>query len=206
MIKKLMLLSVAFMAINSFSYMELSFGVGNRGVDYKEADVDYEPHGGNIFVSFQGHTDHNALYGVSYSVFDHDVTDGADSIDIEFETLSAMGGYAFSDPSEGAFFVKAKYQDTDFGVEGGGITINLASVDGFFISAGYLKQSDDDMNWSVELQTDLDSNKEECTLFDCTALIAGVDFQIPNSNWNFGLDFTFSEYGETINIGPTVKF
>ena len=186
--------------------MELSFGVGNRGVDYKEAEVDYEPHGGNIFVSFQGHTDQNALYGVSYSVFDHDITDGADSIDIEFETLSVMGGYAFSDPSEGAFFVKAKYQDTDFGVEGSGITINLASVDGFFISAGYLKQSDDDMNWSVELQTDIDSNKAECTLFDCTALIAGVDFQIPNSNWNFGLDFRISEYGETLNIGPAVKF
>ena len=206
MIKKLIFLSIAFMAINSFSYMELSFGVGNRGVDYKEAEVDYEPHGGNIFVSFQGHTDQNALYGVSYSVFDHDVTDGTDTIDIEFETLSVMGGYAFSDPSEGAFFVKAKYQDTDFSAQALGISVNLFDADGFFISAGYLKQSADDMNWSVELQTDVGANNLECTLMNCTALIGGVDFQIPNSEWNFGLDLTITEYGETLNIGPTVKF
>ena len=30
MIKKLIFLSIAFMALNSFSYMELSFGVGNK--------------------------------------------------------------------------------------------------------------------------------------------------------------------------------
>ena len=114
MMKKLIFLSVAFMAINSFSYMELSFGIGNRSIDYKELTTaeGYEPHGGNIFLSFQGHTDQNALYGVSYSVFEHDLLDDGDL----------------------------------------------------------------------------------------------VDFEIPNSNWNFGLDLSISEYGETLNIGPTVKF
>ena len=74
MIKKLIFLSIAFMALNSFSYMELSFGVGNRSIDYKELTTDegYEPHGGNIFVSFEGYTDQNALYGVSYSDHEHD--------------------------------------------------------------------------------------------------------------------------------------
>ena len=37
-----------------------------------------------------------------------------------------MGGYAFGDPSEGAFFVKAKYLDTEFSAAAVGITINLA--------------------------------------------------------------------------------
>ena len=208
MIKKLTFLSIAFMAINSFAYMELSFGVGNRSVDYKELTTaeGYEPHGGNIFVSFEGYTDQNALYGVSYSVFEHDLVDDGDQVDLEFETLTVMGGYAFSDPSEGAFFVKAKYQDTDFSAAALGISVNLFDADGFFISAGYVKQSADDMNWSIELQTDVDSNNIDCTLMNCTAIIGGVDFQIPNSDWNFGLDLTITEYGETLNIGPTVKF
>ncbi len=208
MIKKLIFLFISFMAINSFSYMELSFGVGNRSVDYKEltSAEGYEPHGGNIFVSFEGYTDQNALYGVSYSVFEHDLLDDGDQVDLEFETLTVMGGYAFSDPSEGAFFVKAKYQDTDFSAAALGISVNLLDADGFFISAGYVKQSADDMNWSVELQTDVDSNNIDCTLMNCTAIIGGVDFQIPNSDWNFGLDLTITEYGETLNIGPTVKF
>ena len=208
MIKKLIFLSIAFMALNSFSYMELSFGIGNRSIDYKELTTDegYEPHGGNIFVSFEGYTDQNALYGVSYSAFEHDLLDAGDQVDFEIETLSLMGGYAFGDPSEGAFFVKAKYLDTEFSAAAVGISVNLVDFDGFFISAGYLKQSADDMNWSVELQTDVDSNKFECTLMNCTVLTGGVDFQIPNSNWNFGLDLSISEYGETLNIGPTVKF
>ena len=122
MIKKLIFLSIAFMALNSFSYMELSFGVGNRSVDYKELTTEegYDPHGGNIFVSFEGYTDQNALYGVSYSAFEHDLTEEGVTADIEFKTLTVMGGYAFSDPSEGAFFVKAKYQDTDVSIGASG--------------------------------------------------------------------------------------
>tara|TARA_B100001989_G_C24473509_1_gene430500 strand:- start:314 stop:877 length:564 start_codon:yes stop_codon:yes gene_type:complete len=187
--------------------MELNFGVGNKSLDLREI----KPHGGNIFISYQGYTDNNALYGVSYSQFEYDVRvpDGQDIVtaDYEYDTLTVMGGYAFSDPSEGAFFIKAKYLDVDISVSDGVNTVSgVVDQTGFVVSGGYFKQSNDGLNWSVELQTDISGNDIECLSYDCTAVIGDVDFQIPDSNWNFGLEVKIAEDRQTLNIGPSVKF
>ena len=208
MIKKLYIFTIlTFISLSSFSYMELNFGVGNKSVDLGEI----KPHGGNIFISYQGYTDNNALYGVSYSQFEFDVRvpDGQDIVtaDYEYDTLTVMGGYAFSDPSEGAFFIKAKYLDVDISVSDGVNTVSgVVDQTGFVVSGGYFKQSNDGLNWSVELQTDISGNDIECLSYDCTAVIGDVDFQIPDSNWNFGLEVKIAEDRQTLNIGPSVKF
>jgi len=208
MIKKLYIFTtLTFISLSSFSYMELNFGVGNKSVDLREI----KPHGGNIFISYQGYTDNNALYGVSYSQFEYDirVPDGQDIVtaDYEYDTLTVMGGYAFSDPSEGAFFIKAKYLDVDFSASDGVNTVSgVLDQTGFVVSGGYFKQSNDGLNWSVELQTDISGDDVECLFYDCTAVIGDVDFQIPDSNWNFGLEVKIAEDRQTLNIGPSVKF
>mgnify|MGYP002820488890 CR=1 FL=1 len=208
MIKKLYIFTIlTFISLSSFSYMELNFGVGNKSLDLREI----KPHGGNIFISYQGYTDNNALYGVSYSQFEYDVRvpDGQDIVtaDYEYDTLTVMGGYAFSDPSEGAFFIKAKYLDVDISVSDGVNTVSgVVDQTGFVVSGGYFKQSNDGLNWSVELQTDISGNDIECLSYDCTAVIGDVDFQIPDSNWNFGLEVKIAEDRQTLNIGPSVKF
>ena len=208
MIKKLYIFTtLTFISLSSFSYMELNFGVGNKSVDLREI----KPHGGNIFISYQGYTDNNALYGVSYSQFEYDirVPDGQDIVtaDYEYDTLTVMGGYAFSDPSEGAFFIKAKYLDVDFSASDGENTVSgVMDQTGFVVSGGYFKQSNDGLNWSVELQTDISGDDVECLFYDCTAVIGDVDFQIPDSNWNFGLEVKIAEDRQTLNIGPSVKF
>ena len=208
MIKKLYIFTIlTFISLSSFSYMELNFGVGNKSVDFREI----KPHGGNIFISYQGYTDNNALYGVSYSQFEYDirVPDGQDIVtaDYEYDTLTVMGGYAFSDPSEGAFFIKAKYLDVDFSASDGVNTVSgVLDQTGFVVSGGYFKQSNDGLNWSVELQTDISGDDVECLFYDCTAVIGDVDFQIPDSNWNFGLEVKIAEDRQTLNIGPSVKF
>ena len=208
MIKKLYIFTIlTFISLSSFSYMELNFGVGNKSVDFREI----KPHGGNIFISYQGYTDNNALYGVSYSQFEFDVSaeDQGNIVtaDYEFETLTVMGGYAFSDPTEGAFFIKGKYVDVDISVSVAGISVGgFADQTGFVVSGGYFKQSNDGLNWSVELQTDISGDDVECLFYDCTAVIGDVDFQIPDSNWNFGLEVKIAEDRQTLNIGPSVKF
>ena len=208
MIKKLYIFTtLTFISLSSFSYMELNFGVGNKSLDLGEI----KPHGGNIFISYQGYTDNNALYGVSYSQFEYDirVPDGQDIVtaDYEYDTLTVMGGYAFSDPSEGAFFIKAKYLDVDFSASDGVNTVSgVLDQTGFVVSGGYFKQSNDGLNWSVELQTDISGDDVECLFYDCTAVIGDVDFQIPDSNWNFGLEVKIAEDRQTLNIGPSVKF
>ena len=208
MIKRLYIFTIlTFISLSSFSYMELNFGIGNKSVDHGEI----KPHGGNIFISYQGYTDNNALYGVSYSQFEYDLSapDGQDIVtaDYEYDTLTVMGGYAFSDPSEGAFFIKAKYLDVDLSVSDGVNTVSgVIDQTGFVVSGGYFKQSNDGLNWSVELQTDISGNDIECLFYDCTAVIGDVDFQIPDSNWNFGLEVKIAEDRQTLNIGPSVKF
>jgi hypothetical protein len=197
MLKKLLsFLSLSLISLSSYSYMELNFGVGT--VEYDTPLLQGDSAVG--YVNFQGYTDSNVTYGVSYNLETTDLYIGASIFDFDIDTLSASVGYAFGDLSEGAFRIGGSISSISYTANGYDVS-SLFDTSAYFFSAGYSRMSEEGINYNVGVSVNLDDCDDNCET------VAGyVGFPIGASNWNFNLSAAFADGQSYFGIGPTVKF
>jgi len=195
--KKLSLvLFVGLMSLSSYSYMELNFGVGTLDYDtpYLKGDS------ATGYVSFQGYTDSNVTYGVSYDLETTDLYIGASTYDFDIDTLVASVGYAFGDLSEGAFKIGGSISSISYTANGYDVS-SLFDTSSYYFSAGYSRMGEEGINYNVALSVNLDDCDDNCET------VGGyVSFPIGASNWNFALSAGFADGVSYFGVGPTVKF
>ena len=197
MLKKLLsFLSLSVLSLSSYSYMELNFGVGTAEYD----TTLLQGNSANGYVSFQGYTDSNVTYGVSYNLETTDLYIGSSIYDFDIDTLSASVGYAFGDLSEGAFRIGGSISSISYTANGYDVS-SLFDTSGYYFNAAYSRMSEEGINYNVGLTVDLDDCDDNCEI------VGGyVGFPIGASNWNFNLSAGFADGVSYFGIGPTVKF
>lgn len=184
------------MSLSSFSYMELSFGVGT--IDFSSATLD--GNASTAQISFRGYTDNNVVYAVGYSTAGTDIITGGAVYDTDLGVLSGTVGYGFGDLSEGAFVLAGSLTNTSVSVNG----INgddFIDTSGVLVELGYIRMADEGINYGVGLNVDIDDCDD-----NCETLIGSVDIPIGDSNWMFGFGVGFQEDITSFNLGPSLKF
>ena len=184
------------MSLSSFSYMELSFGVGT--IDFSSATLD--GNASTAQISFRGYTDNNVVYAVGYSTAGTDIITGGAVYDTDLGVLSGTVGYGFGDLSEGAFVLAGSLTNTSVSVNG----INgddFIDTSGVLVELGYMRMADEGINWGVGVLVDIDDCDD-----NCETLIGSVDIPIGDSNWMFGFGVSFQEDITSYSVGPSLKF
>lgn len=197
MLKKLLsFVSLSVLSLSSYSYMELNFGVGSL-----EYDTPYlKGNSAAAYVNFQGYTDSNVFYAVSYDLETTDLSIGASTYDFDIDTLMGQVAYAFGDLNEGAFRLGGAITSLSYTADGYDVS-SLFDTSLYYLVAGYTRMSKEGINYNVALAVNLDDCDD-----NCEQIGGSVSFPLADSNWNFGLNAGFADGVTYFGFGPTVKF
>ena len=137
MLKKLLsFVSLSVLSLSSYSYMELNFGVGSL-----EYDTSYlKGNSAAAYVNFQGYTDSNVFYAVSYDLETTDLSIGASTYDFDIDTLMGQVAYAFGDLNEGAFRIGGAITSLSYTADGYDVS-SLFDTSSYYLVAGYTRMS-----------------------------------------------------------------